>query len=430
MVKWSLAAELLAAMMIVVLMVYYREKKLAVTRKGKVYRGCLGLSLATVLLNAVCVYTIEHTEQVPRAVNLILNSAYFLAAVLTCSVIVLYLCHLILEHVYDKRHLMRASLCISGATLGYLLLVLWNLSSGVLFSFAPGGNYRRGPLNRVGYALMAAELLLLAVCYVQNRASVNRPMVKLMHTLPPLAIFLAAFQLAYPQILLNGMMMAMADLILFISFQSSRIETDSLTGIGNRNSFFAELSLRVAGRQQFQIVLLSLQQFVTINQRFGHQRGDAFLYEVARYLDGLCRQARAFRFGNVEFAVVFPWRGETEAADNFYLDDFGTGYSNLSCVLDLPFECVKLDQSLVAEFPDDQRADLLVRTLVSLFHDMGLQVVAEGVKAAPQAEALARYGADWIQGYYYARPMPESELIPFLKEKNHAPQGGAKEVLV
>ncbi|OLR68024.1 Bacteriophytochrome cph2 [uncultured Clostridium sp.] len=652
MVKWSLAAELLAAMMIVVLMAYYREKKLAVTRKGKVYRSCLGLSLATVLLNAVCVYTIKHTEQVPRAVNLILNSAYFLVAVLTCSVIVLYLCYLILEHVYDKRHLRRALLCISGGTLGYLLLILWNLSSGVLFSFDPGGNYRRGPLNRIGYALMAAELLLLAVCYVQNRASVNRPMVKLMHTLPPLAIFLAAFQLAYPQVLLNGMMMAMADLILFISFQSSRIETDGLTGIGNRNSFFAELSLRVAGRQQFQIVLLSLQQFVTINQRFGHQRGDAFLYEVARYLDGLCRQARAFRFGNVEFAVVFPWRGETEATDNlqklrerfqrnwrlgevetrltarfaelictgqswsptqiiegleyglrlakagpedtvrfnertaallekermlvnimrrsvleqrfqvwyqpiydcrsgaftsaeallrlqdyegnmispaefiplaeetgligelswivlegtcrllgsgrvpdlrsvsinlsmqqfaeqelisrivdsldrngvshdrlkveitervllqdmdrmrtamaemasrdihFYLDDFGTGYSNLSCVLDLPFECVKLDQSLVAEFPDDQRADLLVRTLVCLFHNMGLQVMAEGVEAVPQAETLARYGADWIQGYYYARPMPESELIPFLKEKNHAPQGGAKEVLV
>ena len=619
MVKWSLAAELLAAMMIVVLMAYYREKKMAVTRKGKVYRSCLGLSLATVLLNAVCVYTIEHTEQVPRAVNLILNSAYFLVAVLTCSVIVLYLCYLILEHVYDKRHLRRALLCISGGTLGYLLLILWNLSSGVLFSFDPGGNYRRGPLNRIGYALMAAELLLLAVCYVQNRASVNRPMVKL---------------------------------ILFISFQSSRIETDGLTGIGNRNSFFAELSLRVAGRQQFQIVLLSLQQFVTINQRFGHQRGDAFLYEVARYLDGLCRQARAFRFGNVEFAVVFPWRGETEATDNlqklrerfqrnwrlgevetrltarfaelictgqswsptqiiegleyglrlakagpedtvrfnertaallekermlvnimrrsvleqrfqvwyqpiydcrsgaftsaeallrlqdyegnmispaefiplaeetgligelswivlegtcrllgsgrvpdlrsvsinlsmqqfaeqelisrivdsldrngvshdrlkveitervllqdmdrmrtamaemasrdihFYLDDFGTGYSNLSCVLDLPFECVKLDQSLVAEFPDDQRADLLVRTLVCLFHNMGLQVMAEGVEAVPQAETLARYGADWIQGYYYARPMPESELIPFLKEKNHAPQGGAKEVLV
>lgn len=652
MVKWSLAAELLAAMMIVVLMAYYREKKLAVTRKGKVYRSCLGLSLATVLLNAVCVYTIEHTEQVPRAVNLILNSAYFLVAVLACSVIVLYLCYLILEHVYDKRHLRRALLCISGGTLGYLLLILWNLSSGVLFSFDPGGNYRRGPLNRIGYALMAAELLLLAVCYVQNRASVNRPMVKLMHMLPPLAIFLAAFQLAYPQVLLNGMMMAMADLILFISFQSSRIETDGLTGIGNRNSFFAELSLRVAGRQQFQIVLLSLQQFVTINQRFGHQRGDAFLYEVARYLDGLCRQARAFRFGNVEFAVVFPWRGETEATDNlqklrerfqrnwrlgevetrltarfaelictgqswsptqiiegleyglrlakagpedtvrfnertaallekermlvnimrrsvleqrfqvwyqpiydcrsgaftsaeallrlqdyegnmispaefiplaeetgligelswivlegtcrllgsgrvpdlrsvsinlsmqqfaeqelisrivdsldrngvshdrlkveitervllqdmdrmrtamaemasrdihFYLDDFGTGYSNLSCVLDLPFECVKLDQSLVAEFPDDQRADLLVRTLVCLFHNMGLQVMAEGVEAVLQAETLARYGADWIQGYYYARPMPESELIPFLKEKNHSPQGGAKEVLV
>ena len=64
----------------------------------------------------------------------------------------------------------------------------------------------------------------------------------------------------------------------------------------------------------------------------------------------------------------------------------------------------------------------------SLFDTADEKVLARNVQLV--AEALARYGADRIQGYYYARPMPESELIPFLKEKNHAPQGGAKEVLV
>ena len=102
----------------------------------------------------------------------------------------------------------------------------------------------------------------------------------------------------------------------------------------------------------------------------------------------------------------------------FYLDDFGTGYSNLSSVLDLPFECIKLDQSLLVAFPEDRRADMLVHTLLELFHKMGQRVVVEGVETAAQAEGLRRYDADWLQGYYYARPLPEERLLSFLLDRS------------
>ena len=102
---------------------------------------------------------------------------------------------------------------------------------------------------------------------------------------------------------------------------------------------------------------------------------------------------------------------------SFYLDDFGTGYSNLSGVLELPFDCVKLDHSLIAGYPDDERSSAVVDAMLELFHTMGCQVVAEGVETERQAQAVTAKGADWIQGYYYARPMPWEELKAFLPRK-------------
>lgn len=104
----------------------------------------------------------------------------------------------------------------------------------------------------------------------------------------------------------------------------------------------------------------------------------------------------------------------TDYGVRFFMDDFGTGYSNLSCVLGLPFEYIKLDRSLIAPLPDDPQADLMVRTLIQLFHGLGKRLIAEGVETASQAELLCRCGADSIQGFYYARPMPEGDFIRFL----------------
>ena len=99
----------------------------------------------------------------------------------------------------------------------------------------------------------------------------------------------------------------------------------------------------------------------------------------------------------------------------FYLDDFGTGWSNLSCALDMPFQCVKLDHSLLTTYPDNPQSRQLVHGLVSLFHELGVQVVTEGVESRAQADALTACGVDWLQGYYLARPMSEEALLPFLQ---------------
>ena len=100
----------------------------------------------------------------------------------------------------------------------------------------------------------------------------------------------------------------------------------------------------------------------------------------------------------------------------FYLDDFGTGYSNLSSILDLPFEGIKLDKSIIDTFPANHRAATLVQACVALCHTFGTEIIVEGVETAEQADALARLGADRLQGYFYARPMPGEELAPLLPQ--------------
>ncbi len=102
----------------------------------------------------------------------------------------------------------------------------------------------------------------------------------------------------------------------------------------------------------------------------------------------------------------------------FYLDDFGTGYSNFSSVLSLPFETIKLDRSLVSKLDDDPKSRLMVGALVPFFHKLGHSIVAEGIESSTVADIAFDFGVDRIQGFYYARPMPEDELVNLFTEQD------------
>jgi EAL domain-containing protein (putative c-di-GMP-specific phosphodiesterase class I)/GAF domain-containing protein len=93
------------------------------------------------------------------------------------------------------------------------------------------------------------------------------------------------------------------------------------------------------------------------------------------------------------------------------IDDFGTGYSSLSYLEALPASVVKIDQSFMAHVGQDARSDTLVGTMITLAHDLGYRVVAEGVETNEIYDFLAEKGCDEAQGYLIARPLtPEAFL--------------------
>jgi len=102
----------------------------------------------------------------------------------------------------------------------------------------------------------------------------------------------------------------------------------------------------------------------------------------------------------------------------FYLDDFGIGYSNLAMMLEMPFETVKLDASLLVNLTRGERKCHTVKLLVELLHNSGLAVIAEGIEKEQENQIAKDLTIDMIQGFYHARPMPGYEYIEFLKKNN------------
>jgi EAL domain-containing protein (putative c-di-GMP-specific phosphodiesterase class I) len=97
------------------------------------------------------------------------------------------------------------------------------------------------------------------------------------------------------------------------------------------------------------------------------------------------------------------------------MDDFGTGYSSLSYIARLPIDAVKIDRSFVSGMVSSPQDKAIVTTILALAHSLGLEVVAEGVETAEQAQLLAALGCDKAQGYFYDRPLPAAGIEPLLR---------------
>ena len=105
------------------------------------------------------------------------------------------------------------------------------------------------------------------------------------------------------------------------------------------------------------------------------------------------------------------------------MDDFGTGYSSLSYLRDIPLSGLKIDRSFVADIDKDENANKLVASIVSIAHGLGLDVVAEGVEEKYQADHLIALGCEYLQGYYFGRPMPQEEVVDILEKQPMALTG-------
>ena len=100
------------------------------------------------------------------------------------------------------------------------------------------------------------------------------------------------------------------------------------------------------------------------------------------------------------------------------IDDFGTGYSAFNYLKEYPVDILKIDKTFINNIKKDPRDATIVRGIISIAHELGLTVIAEGVETTEQLDLLRSFGCDEYQGYYFSRPVPPDQFIELLRKTN------------
>lgn len=96
------------------------------------------------------------------------------------------------------------------------------------------------------------------------------------------------------------------------------------------------------------------------------------------------------------------------------IDDFGTGYSSFAIVADYEFDILKLDIGFVRKIGRNKKCESIIKAIIDMAHSIDVGVIAEGVETKEQADFLAEHSCDFIQGYYFSKPLPQNEFEALL----------------
>ena len=100
---------------------------------------------------------------------------------------------------------------------------------------------------------------------------------------------------------------------------------------------------------------------------------------------------------------------------HFSLDDYGTGYSNISRAIEMPLSIIKLDKSITRIDENNKLYAIGVNT-IRMIKDMNMDIVAEGIEDVETLKKFEEMGCDYIQGFYFSKPLPRDEFVKFIKD--------------
>ena len=103
---------------------------------------------------------------------------------------------------------------------------------------------------------------------------------------------------------------------------------------------------------------------------------------------------------------------------SFSLDDFGTGNSNLNYIVEVPIDIVKFDRGMVTSYFDNKLASYVMNSTIEMIKGLGYKIVFEGVEEKAQVDKVIDMGVDYIQGYYFSKPIDKNSFVKFIKANN------------
>ncbi|WP_050577173.1 phosphodiesterase DibA [Pseudomonas cremoricolorata] len=286
------------------------------------------------------------------------------------------------------------------------------LTAEQLLRNADSALFKAKTSGRAGYALYTEEL----TAHAQHRVETAGELRRALEHDELQAYFQPVHDLA------SGAMVGVETLVRWQHPQRGLVAPGEFIPIAERSGLIAEIDTWVLRQACLQMVRWQAEgralEFVAVNisSRLFSQRS---LYrEVAKVLDETGMNPALLEVEVTESAVMDDPEVSLEQLHRLRelglrlaIDDFGTGYSSLLRLKRLPVQKLKIDQGFVAGLPDDEDDIAIVRVIIALARSMGMQVHAEGIEHAQQAQLLLNLECQLGQGYWFGRPVPAHELV-------------------
>ena len=203
-------------------------------------------------------------------------------------------------------------------------------------------------------------------------------------------------------------------------------ETDLIVKLG---SYVLARAVREASRWQKELPRPDAPLFVSVNVSSRQLFRPDLVKEVRHILARAVMPKGSLRLEITELLVMenpekatAVLRELSEAGAGLALDDFGTGYSSLSYLNQFTFDTIKVDRSFLQASGENGAGSVILRSVVALAHELGKNVVVEGIETEDDVGLLRTIGCEYGQGFYYGEPMCEREVMQLLKVARRSEQ--------
>lgn len=294
---------------------------------SRLFLQCIAVNTVLAFTDILAALTLNYAEAIPLWINMLVNTVYFALTYIVIAMYTIYGIHQVVRYAEDKQSHKMLIMVYLGVCIFCLLLLIYNLFTGVVFHFDEGRNYVRGPVWFTGYILLILSLFVVIFTSVRTHSVAGNPFSRLLTYLMPIVYVAILFKLMFPNANIESFIGAITGLLIFINFQTTSLEMDPLTKLRNLSSFNEMIRYKYERNENFQIILVSMRDFGSVNSTLGYSGGNEILYKIADWLGSFYYGFDLFRYGPVTFVVILPGDEASGAAVHKLIDSFPSSWN-------------------------------------------------------------------------------------------------------
>lgn len=299
--EWNAGPIYSALVIALIILVYSREYGGIRTVQNQMFRMTLMTTIVSMIILLISVALNAEMTKYP----LFLVELFNVISRISMTVIAPLFFYYTISIIWMNRDVLFKWIRFTGWL--YLLFALMIASSplsGVIYTISGDRDVSKGPLYNLMYAMPAFYIALIIIVLFYTRHKLSRHLNLVILSFPVLSLGFVAIEYFYPHLLISSTAATASLVITYLYIQNKKILEDDLTGTMNRLAFSKVVSMRLEDESPFKIILVSLDEFKSINNQYGEQTGDRLLQAVSRYLMNLQPGAHVFRLSGDEFALL------------------------------------------------------------------------------------------------------------------------------